>query len=75
MYPGEKREDVIRQAQKELAEIKAMMILAKNNDFGCEIRIAGMIMGVCDNSKIIPILEFQKREINKFLREEENMWE
>ena len=71
----EDKNSMIAQAKKELCEIEALMILATNNDFGCEIHIAGMKMGVCNNKKIIPILKYQKTEIEKFLRYEPNMWE
>jgi hypothetical protein len=62
------------QALCELTQLKAMKVLITNNVLGCEIHIAGMVMGVCDNSKILPILEFQEREIKKFLKGKSNMW-
>jgi len=75
IYGSEKEKEYeISQAKKELCEIEALMILASNNDFGCEIHIAGMKMGLCNNKKIIPVLKYQKAEIEKYLKGEENMW-
>lgn len=61
-------------AECELTQLKAMKILIKNNKLGCEIKIAGMVMGVCDNSKVLPLIEFQEQEIKKFLKGKPNMW-
>ena len=71
----EDKERMISEAKKELIEIEALMILAQCNDFGLEIHLAGMKMGLCNNKKIIPILKYQKAEIQKFLEGKENMWE
>jgi hypothetical protein len=70
----EDKKTMISQAKKELVEINALMILAQCNDFGLEISIGGLKMGLCNNKKIIPILKYQKGEIEKFIRGEANMW-
>lgn len=59
----------------ELTQLKAMKVLLKNNFLGCEIHIAGMVMGTCDNSKVIPVIDFQIQEIKKFLKGKPNLWE
>ena len=62
------------EAEKELTELKALRILTENNALACTIEIAGMSFGLCDNSKILPLIEFQEKEIHKFLVGKENMW-
>lgn len=61
-------------AKVELTKLEAMKVLIKNNNLGCEIHIAGMTMGLCENKKILPVIEFQIKEINKFLKGEKNSW-
>jgi hypothetical protein len=63
------------EAKRTLLEIEAAKILATNNDFGCEIHIGTIIIGVCDNSEIVPLLDLQQKEIEKFLNGEPNKWE
>jgi hypothetical protein len=65
----------IQNAKAELTEIEAMIILASNNTLGCEINIAGLKIGLCNNKKILPILRYQKTEIEKFLQKKKNTWE
>lgn len=64
-----------RQAQVDLAKVKAAIILAKNNDLGCEVHIAGLKVGLCNNAKVIPALIHQKQQIEKFLKGQKNEWE
>lgn len=64
----------IMQAKMELAEAKAIIELLKNNDFGCEIHIGNMKMGVCNNSLLIPVVKHQIQEIKKFLAGKPNQW-
>ena len=63
------------EAECELTKLKAMKILLKNNTLGCEIHIAGMIMGTCDNEWVLPIIDKQILEINKFIKGKPNLWE
>jgi hypothetical protein len=58
-----------------LDELKAIRILLNNNFFGCEIHIAGMKVGVCANSLLIPIIHFQINEIKKAMKGKPNKWE
>lgn len=64
-----------QEAKKELTELKALKILIYNNTLACTIEISGMSFGLCDNSKLLPLIEFQEQEIRKFLNSEKNMWE
>jgi len=64
-----------QEAKKELTELEALKVLVKNNDLACTIEIAELSFGLCDNSKILPVIEFQEREIKKFLKGQNNSWE
>jgi hypothetical protein len=65
----------IEDAKSTLTQIEAALILATNNHLGCEIHIAGMSIGICNNKKIIPVLKHNKTEIEKYLRGEQNEYE
>jgi len=54
---------------------KAVKVLIENNDLGCEIHIAGISLGLCDNSKLLPIINQNISEINKFLKGQPNLYE
>ena len=64
----------ISEAKEELTKLKALKVLIQNNELACEIEVAGLKFGLCDNSKILPVIEFQEKEIKKFLNGKENMW-
>lgn len=68
------KEREINQAKAEITEVDAAILLASNNILACEIHIAGMKIGICDNSKIVPALKFHKSEIEKFLKGEKNKY-
>jgi len=67
--------NIKQDADVELAKIKALKVLIKNNTLACTLEIAGLKMGLCDNSKALPLLEFQEQEIKKALKDKPNMWE
>ena len=69
-YPDKKSE-----AATEFSMLDAMAILAKNNDLACEIHIAGVKIGLCDNSWILPVLDQQRAEVQKFLDGKPNLFE
>lgn len=64
----------IEDAKKELTECEAMKVLLSNNSLAAEIHIAGMRMGTCHNSWLIPIVDKQIEELNKFLNGKTNLW-
>jgi len=68
-------DDVINQAKLELTQYKAVKLLLTNNDLACEIHIAGMSVGVCDNTKVIPIIDHTIKEIQKAIKGKPNEWE
>ena len=76
MYSEEeqKKREIIS-AKAELTEWEAIKVLLKNNNLACHIKIAGMELGVCQNKKLLPVVEFHIKEINKFLNNEKNLWE
>ena len=63
------------EALSTLTQWKAARILIQNNLLGCEIHIAGMKLGVCDNSKLLPIVNQNIAEINKYLKGLPNLYE
>lgn len=65
----------IEDAKKELTECEAMKVLLSNNRLAAVIHIAGMKMGTCDNSWLIPVVDKQIEELKKFLDGKSNMWE
>lgn len=71
----EEKEREVRQALSELTQLEAVKILLGNNDLGCEIHIAGMTIGVSENSRLLPIIEAEMDEITKYLNGETNTWE
>jgi len=70
-----KRQTDEAEAQVELSKINAMKILLSNNLLACEVEICGVKLGVCENEWLLPVIQKQKEEIDKFLRREENKWE
>jgi len=70
----EKKQQIIN-AKIDLTELEAMKVLASNNNLACEIHIAGMTTGISENKKIIPILNNEIKEVQKFLDGKPNKWE
>lgn len=73
-------EEEIKERDKEsalslLTQWKAVKVLIGNNTLGCEIHIAGMHLGICDNSKLLPIINQNIIEIKKFLKGQPNLYE
>lgn len=72
----EKRKEWDRaEALSTLTQWKAVKVLIQNNTLGCEIHIAGMSLGICDNSKVLPIVQQNIAEINKYLKGLPNLYE
>lgn len=71
----EEKEREVRQALSELTQLEAVKVLLGNNDLGCEIHIAGMTVGVSENNRLLPIIDAEMDEINKYLNGEPNTWE
>jgi len=69
----EKKQQIIN-AKAELTELAAMKLLLGNNDLACEIHIAGMRRSISDNKKVLPILNNEIKEIQKFLDGKPNKW-
>ncbi len=71
------QEDQAKRASAEIDRVHviAALELLKNKDIGCEIHISGLMVGICNNSKVVPALNYHLREIDKFLRGQKNEWE
>jgi hypothetical protein len=74
MHP-EDHERKVSEAHKDKSVLRAMIELLKNNDFACSVEIMGMDYGICNNPAFIPFLEAEILEIDKFLNNQENLWE
>lgn len=64
----------IDSAKAEITEAEALKVLLSNNTLAAEIHISGMVMGTCDNKWLLPVVEKQIKEINKFLNGQPNLW-
>ena len=65
----------IESAKAEITQAEALKVLLSNNTLAAEISIAGMVMGACDNKWLLPVVDKQIEELNKFLNGEPNLWE
>jgi len=63
-----------KQAKEELNEIELFLYYIKDNNLGCHINIKDLSIGLCNNSSIKNTLLYQKKEIIKFLNDENNEW-
>jgi hypothetical protein len=73
-FEKKNREREIMNAKVDLTKTEAMITLAKNNDLACRVVISSLDVSICNNSKILPALEYHKQEIKKFLDGKENEW-
>jgi len=71
----DEKEREVNQALSELTKLEAIKVLLSNNYIGCEIHVAGLHMGISDNSRAIPIIDAEMDEITKYLNNEPNTWE
>ena len=62
-------------ARAELTKLEAAKILVTNNTIAAEMHIAGMVVGVSVNDRLLPVLDAEIDEINKFLAGELNNYE
>jgi hypothetical protein len=67
--------DLKSEAKISIAEARAMIELAKENTLACTIKISGLTIGLCNNSKIIPALEHHIQEAEKCLNGLPNEYE
>lgn len=63
------------EAVDEISELRAMIELCKNNNWACIVYINGLSVGLCNNECIIPALNEEIAEREKFLKGEQNLWE
>ena len=62
------------QAKEELNEIELFLYYMKDNELGCHITIKDLNIHLCNNSILKSTLLYQKKEIIKFLNDEDNEW-
>ncbi len=77
MYPvaEEEKNKAIIEAKLELAKWRAVRELIHNNKLALTISIMNIEIGVCNNLKLLTLVNYQIKQINKFLRGEPNEWE
>jgi len=63
------------EAKEELRNLKAIRVLLQDNEWACEVSICGMSFGMCDNKQLLPAIESQISEIEKYLNGSPNLWE
>ena len=74
-FNKKEKKRIIMSAKADITRLEAMKVLAKNNDLGCEVNVAGMRIGLSSNKGILPILNAETKEIRKFLDGKPNKWE
>lgn len=62
-------------AESDLIQLKAARLLASNNTLACMVKIAGVRFGLSVNDRMIPVIDAEIEEIEKFLKGEPNNWE
>ena len=62
-FEKQQKEWDTNEAKCELTKLKALRVLIQNNELACTVEMAGLSFGLCDNSKILSVIEFQEKEI------------
>ncbi len=62
-------------AKADLTKLEAMKILISNNDLGAELNVAGIVVGVSMNERLLPVIEAEIEEIEKYLNGKPNNYE
>ena len=76
MWSEEKQKEAsIREANAELIKLNAIKELVKDNTLACEVSISGISIGLCTNESVLPAINHNIQEIEKFLKGEQNDWE
>ena len=62
-------------AKVELTKLQAAKVLITNNDLGAEINVAGVVVGISVNERLLPVIEAEIDEIEKYLAGQPNNYE
>ena len=65
----------ILEAKSEILKLKIILLYLNDNDSAVMVKTAGIEVGLCINKNLIPVIELEIKEIEKFLNDEENEWE
>ncbi|MGX7686797.1 hypothetical protein ACWA1C_06495 [Flectobacillus roseus] len=68
-------QEVQREYSHQMSKLLAMEQLLQNNDFACEITVCGLSVSICNNDWLLPVIVKEKRELDKFLVGEPNLYE
>lgn len=71
----ESKESAESDAKSDLLKLKCVRDLIKDNTLACKIEISGIEIWLCKNESVLPAIEYQINEIEKFLKGEPNDWE
>jgi len=69
-----KKED-IDEALTELIKWNSIKELVKNDTLAASITIDGRVLDICDNKMILPLIDRNINEIEKFLKGNPNKWQ
>lgn len=71
----EQKQREIASAKTELTKMEAVKVLLTNNDLGAEMNVAGIVVCVSVNERLLPVVEAEMEEIKKYLAGEPNNYE
>lgn len=63
------------EAEETREHLVRMISSCKDNLLGCMVKIDGLEIGLCNNLNMIPVLEYEIAEIDKYLNGLENEYE
>lgn len=71
----EQKQREIASAKTELTKMEAVKVLLTNNDLGAQMNVAGIVVCVSVNERLLPVVEAEMEEIKKYLAGEPNNYE
>ncbi len=70
----QKQNDIL-ECKEQILKLKTILLYLEDNKWAVEIETKGAKVGICMNRNLIPVIEAEIKECEKFLRGEENEWE
>jgi len=69
------KERDIREAKANILQLRILLVYLEDDEMACEVSMADVKIGLCLTKNVIPVINQEILEIEKFLRGEENEWE
>lgn len=69
------KERDIREAKANILKLKLLLVYLEDDEMACEVSMADVNVGLCLTKNMIPVINQEILEIEKFLRGEANQWE